>query len=304
MFSQTNYHQIFLNPAYTGNSPYARFMAGYRNQWPGMGNAYISYYASFDQYISSIGSNLGISVVRDVTGNNALNKTYSSLAYSYPMELNGSTILSLGVQAGFVQKNVNASGFSLPDQNPYLTTTSNETVNSYSKSYPDFTAGAAFYFKEQYLLGFSVHHLNASQENTGKNYYYKSSMQLNCQFMTEITTGNKLRGIEGYTFTPGIYAQFQQNNKFITWGSNIMYRNVIGGVWVRSNLTFDFHTLILHLGYSTGALEFIYSYDAWVPKNSQQFENFGAHEVTFIRHFKYNDPRKKMKTIKCPKFSR
>lgn len=298
IFSQTNHHQLFINPAYAGNSPYPRLLIGYRNQWPGLGNSFVSYYISYDQYIKGISSNIGISLNRDIQGNGTISRTSGDLLYSYPLELSENTILSLGFQIGIVQKQINTSNLQLPDRG------ATEVIPGRSKIFPDFAAGASFYFGEQYLLGFSVHHLNTPQETEGAIYNYTTPMQLNIQALAEFPFSKPNRNIEGITLCPGIYAQLQHNFNFITWGSNIRYKGIITGLWFRNNISFTLNTLIVQLGYTTGALSFVYSYDAWAPITNQQLKIYGAHEVTFISHFKYNDPKRKMKTIKCPKISR
>jgi type IX secretion system PorP/SprF family membrane protein len=304
IFSQTNHHQLFINPAYSGNSPYPRLMMGYRNQWPGLGNAYVSYYVSYDQYINGISSNFGVSLNRDIQGNGTISRTSGELCYSYPIDLTENTIVSLGLQVGIVQKKITTSDLQLPDQNPYTGSTSQEIIPEQSKIFPDFAAGATFYFGEQYLLGFAVHHINSPQESEGTIYNYTTPMQLNIQALANFSFKKPNRSINDISLSPGIYAQFQQNFNFITWGSNIRYNGLISGLWFRNNTSFTLNTLIVQLGYTTGALSFVYSFDAWTPINKQQFKIYGAHEVTFISHFKYNDPKKKMKTIKCPKISR
>jgi type IX secretion system PorP/SprF family membrane protein len=293
MYSQTNHHQLFINPAYSGNSPYPRFMAGYRNQWPGLNNAFKSFYISYDQYLKGISSNIGISINRDIQGDGIISKTSGELIYSYPVELSENTIVSLGIQGGIVQKKINTSNLSLADPT--------EIIPQRTKIFPDFAVGAAFYFKEQYLLGIAVHHINSPQENEFANNNFTTPLQINIQAMAEFSFVKPFRSVNEIILTPGIYCQFQQKYNFITWGSNLRYNQIIMGLWFRNNILFNFNTIIVQMGYTTGALSFIYSYDAWSPINYQQFKIYGAHEVTFISHFKYNDPKKKMKTLKCPK---
>jgi hypothetical protein len=170
--------------------------------------------------------------------------------------------------------------------------------------FPDFSAGAAFYFGEQYLLGFAVHHINNPLETEGTLYNYTTPMQISIQALADFSLAKPFRSVNNISVCPGVYAQIQQNFNFVTWGSNIRYNGLIAGLWLRNNFLFTVNTLIVQLGYTNGSFSFVYSYDAWAPKNNQQFKIYGAHEVTFISLFKYKDPKKKMRTIKCPKFLR
>ena len=46
------FNQVYFNPAFSGTNEHPRFTTGYRNQWPGLGNTYVSYYATFDQHVA------------------------------------------------------------------------------------------------------------------------------------------------------------------------------------------------------------------------------------------------------------
>jgi type IX secretion system PorP/SprF family membrane protein len=304
IFSQFTFHQLYFNPAYAGNSPFPRTVAGYRNQWPELGNSYVSYYISYDQYFNGIKSNLGLAFNRDYQGGGTIGLTSFDVIYGYPIELNNTSFLTLGLQASIVQKSIVSSGLVLPDQNPFNSATTSESVPDRSKIFPDFSAGAAFYFHEQYLLSFAVHHINRPSRNISTGYVEMSPIQFMFQGLSEITLMKNKRTGETHKMTPGISLQLQSSLSQITWGTNFQYRSIIYGIWCRNNIKFSLTTLILQLGYTNGAMTISYSYDAWAPKNYQHFKNYGAHEVTFIYHFKYNDPKKRMKTLKCPKISR
>ena len=86
------------------------------------------------------------------------------------------------------------------------------------------------------------------------------------------------------------------------WGSNVQYSSFIGGIWFRNNFSVNLNTVIFQVGYSQAGMTISYSYDFWAPNNYQQLKNIGAHEVTFVYLFKYTDPEKKMRAVKCPKF--
>ena len=302
VFSQFNHHQLYFNPAFAGNSPYPRMVAGYRNQWPGLGNAFITYYISYDQYVNKISSNIGLAVNRDVMGNGVYSKTSADFIYSYPIELNNDNILSLGIQGSVVQKNINGSNLVFPDQNPFQTGGTTEVVPNKSKIYPDFAAGAAFYINEQYMMGFSVHHLNSPNEMIGSGYTYLSPLRYSFMALADYSLNRSIRDPLKKSFKPGLLIQLQHSFSLVSWGGNFSYGPVSIGAWLRHSFNFSVNTFIAQLGYSSNGMELFYSYDAWTPKNYQEINFFGAHEVTFIYNFKYNDPKKRMRTIKCPKF--
>ena len=55
-FSQFYANPLFLNPALAGFIDCGRVNLNYRNQWPSLANAYITYSASYDQNIPGINS--------------------------------------------------------------------------------------------------------------------------------------------------------------------------------------------------------------------------------------------------------
>ena len=303
VFSQFMFNQLCFNPAFAGSLPYPRFTSGYRNQWPGLDRAYVSYYASYDQFVNWLDGGVGVNISRDVQGKGVFSKTAMDLMYSFPIEINRDLIVSLGLQASLVQKKLSASDLVLPDQNPYESSTQQEFIPNQDKLYPDFSAGTTFRIKEQYQINFSVYHLNKPNEMIGTEQKFSTPVSCDIQFFGRFP-GNQNSRSEKSTTTlqPGLMAQIQKANTYVGWGSNITVSPFIGGIWLRNNLSLNLNTFIFLAGYTHSGLSLVYSYDLWVPKNDQGIKNYGAHEVTFIYLFQYNDTRKKMRIVKCPKF--
>jgi type IX secretion system PorP/SprF family membrane protein len=223
--------------------------------------------------------------------------------YSYPVEISGSLSANFGLQAGIVQKNMNAGKLILGDQNPFEPT-SGEIIPDESKFFPDFSAGASILIKEQYQVNFSVHHLSQPNESPGEAAAFTSPFRFSFQAFTQFPA--KKKGVErphkSLIWRPGIMAQVQGQSNLISWGTNVLFSNFTAGIWFRNNTGLSLNTVNFLGGYTWSGLSVYYSYEAWIPGNYQQLKNYGAHEVTFIYLFQYNDPRKKMKPIKCPKF--
>jgi type IX secretion system PorP/SprF family membrane protein len=302
VFSQFMFNQLHFNPAFAGNLSYPRFMAGYRNQWPEIGNVYVSYYASYDQFVEWLDGGLGINVGRDIQGKGAFSKSWADLIYSHPFKLSKEVLVSLGIQASIIQKKIGGTGLVFPDQNPYQNSTGQEYVPDQGKVYPDFSAGTSFFIKEQYQINFSVHHLNTPNEMIGSGGKFFSPLLYTAQILGRLSTQGNNRNDNNWVFQPGVMAQIQNNNVFFGWGSNVLYSSFTGGLWFRNNLSFNVNSFVFMAGYSYSGLSLVYSYDLWAPKNDQGLKIYSAHEVTFIYLFQYNDPKKKMRMVKCPKF--
>ncbi|RLD70071.1 MAG: hypothetical protein DRI87_08855, partial [Bacteroidetes bacterium] len=81
-FSQFYANPLYLNPAMTGTAECARINLNYRNQWPSLTKAFITYNISYDQNVASINSGFGVLVMSDRQGDGALNTTMASLLYT------------------------------------------------------------------------------------------------------------------------------------------------------------------------------------------------------------------------------
>jgi type IX secretion system PorP/SprF family membrane protein len=288
------FNQLYFNPAFAGNTPYPRIVSGYRNQWPGLNKAFLSYYASFDHYFEQLNGGVGIALTRDIQGNGVFSKTSFDVMYSYPIEFSRKISANLGLQASVVQKGMNGSKVVLGDNQEVLT--------DQSKIYPDFSAGISLLYNGQYQMNFSVNHLNTPNEMAGSSYIFLSPMRFTVQVLAQYPSKKTNKPGERLIIKPGIMTQFQKINNSFEWGSNVLYSYFTGGLWLRNNTSLTINTIAFLAGYSQSGFSLYYSYDLWLPKNYQTVKNYGAHEVTFIYLFQYNDPRKKMRTIKCPNF--
>lgn len=310
MFSQFMFKQLYFNPANAGTTSSPRLMGGYRNQWPGMNNAFSTYYLTYDQNIPSIKSGVGFSVLRDVMGNSTLSVTGFDLNYNYQAELSNKLNVAFGISAGMYQKFRNTGNLVLPDQSPYPspdagnsppnTGNNHEFVPSDSRWYPDFGFGIQSLYKKRHWVSFALHHLNkpnVSINNETSRYPIRFTFQYVTEFHQYVGKFTEKTMI----YKPGIIYQQQGRYNYISFGGNIEYNPLIYGVWVRNDNNFSVESLILLVGYSVSNLKFVYSYDMRLINFSKNVINNGAHEVTFQLDFKYNE-RKKMRQVKCPKF--
>ncbi len=86
-FSQFYANPLFLNPALAGFTECGRVNLNYRNQWPALANAYITYSASYDQNLPSINSGFGVLAMSDRQGDGALVRNSISAFYSYQLQV-------------------------------------------------------------------------------------------------------------------------------------------------------------------------------------------------------------------------
>ena len=301
MFSQFMFKQLYFNPANAGTTENARIMGGYRNQWPGMGNAFTTYYLSYDQSISSINSGIGFTILRDAIGNGTFNNTGFDLNYNYQTKINRNLNMSFGLSGAMYQKARSSSDVVLPEQSPYETgggTT--EYIPNTSKWYPDFGFGIYSLYKQKHWFSFAVHHLNMPNVslNSDINRY---PMRFTFQYVTEIDQYTGKFSDKKMIYRPGIIYQQQSRYNYVSAGTNFEYQPMVYGLWLRSDNSLSVESVIFLIGFSVTNVKLVYSYDMRLINFSKNIVNNGAHEVTFQIDFKYND-RKKMRQVKCPKF--
>jgi type IX secretion system PorP/SprF family membrane protein len=302
VFSQFMFNQVNFNPAFAGTGQSPRFTAGYRNQWPGLGNTYISYYASYDQFAEKLSGGIGIALNKDEQGDGVFSTTGLDVIYSYPFAINPDLMVNMGLQAGINQNSLNTNGLILADQNPFTVTGQNEIIPDQSIFYPDFSAGISFYSHEQYQLSIAVHHLNTPKIISGSAEAYTLPMLFTLQMLSQFPGKPEFNEKYNLIFYPGIMVQMQKEYLYLNYGSNLQYKQFLTGFWLRNDLLFHINTFILMAGWAWSGIHITYSYDLWLPKTSQPTSIYNSNEVTLIYLFQYKETKKKRKALNCPKF--
>lgn len=300
MFSQFMFKQLYFNPANAGTTEHARIMGGYRNQWPGMDNAFTTYYLSYDQRLGSINSGIGINVIRDAIGNSTYNVTGLDLNYNYQTAVSRELNISFGISASLYQKARSLQNLSLPDQSPFEPGNGTEIIPGVSKWYPDFGFGIYSLYKKRHWVSFGIHHLNRPNVSLNET-VNRYPVRYTFQYVTEFRKYYGKFTDRILLYKPGIIFQQQYRYKYISVGTNIETEPLIYGAWLRSDLNFAVESIILLVGYRISNFRIVYSYDMRLFNFSKTVLNNGAHEVTFQLDLEYNE-RKKMRQVKCPKF--
>src|ERR1700740_3004548 len=86
-FTQFYAAPLYLNPAFTGANVCSRVSTSYRNQWPSIPGAFVTYCASIDQSVPNFNSGVGLLFTNDKAGSGSLRSSSLSLLYAYEMQL-------------------------------------------------------------------------------------------------------------------------------------------------------------------------------------------------------------------------
>ncbi len=286
--SQFYSNLVVLNPAFTGTTQSDRVNIFYRNQWLRTNAGFHSFGASYDKSFTKYNSGVGVILTNEING--AYVSPKFDVAYSYMIEATPELFISMGLQAGIVQKYLLASDLVFDEDG--------ENIQSgFNKISPDFSAGIVAFYKNTYS-GFSVDHIAQPYQGVSRS----ANEQLNRKytaFLGYLYYYNTRLLKQQRILSPNILVQIQGYQQNINWGFSFQYNNLIGGLWVRHNLRPDFDAIIFSAGYKTQTYKFAYSYDMNIGKMTNI--PLGAHEISFTTLFKTHK-KKTYKAIKCPTF--
>ena len=177
-FSQFYANPLYLNPALTGAPICPRLIANYRNQWPSVENAFITYNASYDQYVEFLHGGVGLLFTADRAGSGNLNTTMISLLYTYKFNITSRIYASAGVQVGYYQRRLVWENLLFEDmidpQSGFVLPTSEKQPDQSRVGVPDFSAGIFIGYEDIIYGGLSVSHL--TQPDIG--FYSDNTSQL------------------------------------------------------------------------------------------------------------------------------
>ncbi len=320
-FSQYFTSPLTLNPALTGLVPDdLRFAANFRTQWSSVStNPYVTGTVSYDMAIlkgklaegDALG--LGMMVLYDKSGTGGLENTTAAFSLAYHKGFGRDKLqhLSLGVQAYFVQKQLDFSKLTFEDQfdastggTPYST---HETFNNASISYPDFNAGAMYSGQigehAKAYMGLSYYHMTQPVESfLSDNHqiharttaYLGGSFDLNENtvlyasglYQVQAAAREELVGAAvGFILNPGHDLDYQRNT--------ILY---LGG-WYRVN-----DALAPYIGLEWSKMRIGLSYDVNVSTFTPATHGFGSYEISLLYFGRINKhERAPQYNWSCPK---
>ncbi len=309
-FSQFYANPLYLNPALAGSAYAPRLILNYRNQWPKLDNNFVTYNASYDQYIPNISSSFGVLFNSDRAGGDLLTTTSFSGIYSYSLPVSRQSYLNFGLQASYFQKKLNWDALQFGDEidpvRGFVYRSSEPQPANTSLSYVDFSAGMAYSYADLFFAGVAVNHLTQPNESWYGDNTSKLDMKITLHAGGIIDLEQRARGrraTEAATLSPNILYQQQGNFKQLNVGVYFnKYPFVVGG-WFRHNIE-NADAFIFLLGFQYDSFSIGYSYDVTVSKLKDA--SGGAHELSL--RFQFSDYKlfssrgKNRGPMPCPQF--
>jgi len=316
-FSQFFNSPLTTNPANTGFIPDGDYRLGinYRNQWSAiMAVPYKTMSAFGDVQVARnkfetgwIG--LGGVILHDVAGSGNLTSTrvYGSVAYH--QMINAGSLVSLGFNVGWANKQINTGNLKFPDQfdgkffDNKLPTGVVLTTNNIN--YFDMQAGLNYaYFpndKTYINAGFSAQHVNTPKES-----FFDSSPSVDnrvpIRYIGFLNGSFKIN--DQFILNPNAYYTTQAKAYEFVVGANAHY-NLSGdgdyiltaGLYYRSS---DAVIPLIGLGYKDYAFSF--TYDATVSTLSNYNNTRGAFEFSLVKQGMFGTFNGNRRQTICPSF--
>ena len=307
-FTQFYAAPLYLNPAFAGSARCPRVSLNYRNQWPSIPRAFVTYAAAYDQHIDAISGGIGLMVLSDKAGEGSLTTSQISGIYSYQLNVSRNFSIKAGLQATYVQKNIDWDKLVFGDEiDPRfgIIYESLEQRTDQTQSYVDFSAGIIG-FTSQVYGGFAVNHLTEPDEA----FIVQGASPLPMKVTAHVgamlpVAGSDVDDLDDGTFvSPNI--MYQQQDKFNTMnvGVYVLHSPLVGGLWYRGSFddgSFLFSdSFIALVGLQRGVFKIGYSYDVTVSELSNVAA--GSHEITLGLQFDCRPKKRRTRVIRCPQF--
>ena len=159
-----------MNPAFAGNTFGPKIALNYRNQWPNLPFAYVTYNASYDQFFRKYNSGIGVSILSDDAGRGIYQTNKLAFDYAYAINLGQNNFIKIGIEPGISQTRLNWNKLVFADQingetgvvtpgGSNLPGTEVEPDNT-NKIFFDLGVGGVYY-NPNFYIGTSVKHLTA-----------------------------------------------------------------------------------------------------------------------------------------------
>lgn len=305
-FSQFYANPLYLSPSLAGATDGGRIALNYRDQWPGITEAFKTFSFSFDNFFNTFNSGLGFYLIRDKAGSAGLTSTNAAFQYSYNLQINDIWQVIPAVQFEFANKSIDfkklilgyeSSGGGGSSSWDRLT---NESVNYFD------LASSLLLYSSKYWVGVTLNHLGTpnytflNEEDRlpikgvlfgGVNIWSEKSRRHN--FRRSFSTSFRFQHQSKYNqLDIGAYWHNDPLELGIWYRGLPMFKNVKSNEAVLSqdeslnpNVDYSLNqdAIVVLLGYNYGSLRFGYSYD--ISISGLGWQSAGAHEISLVIEF-------------------
>jgi len=309
LFSQFYANPLYLAPSFAGSSPKgARAALNYRNQWPVIPKAFITYSGSVDYYIPKLRSGVGLSLLRDQAGTANLRFTNLTASYSFDFKVTPDFHVRPGVNFKYLSTAVDYEKMKFYEQ--VIPDGGLTTVQPFSKVRDFDVDVSTMVYTDRFWAGLTASHF-MKPNIYFYNYNYNNDKGMLAALKYSFFGGIrfKLRGnlIKYYKESLTLSYLYEKQGIYnqLNLGAYYHKNPLVFGFWYRGIPFFKKtpgHDAIVFLaGYKINDLINVgYSYDFTVSGLSTS--TGGSHEVSMIYDFHVKERAKKPTSIPCPHF--
>jgi len=294
-FSQINNNKLYLNPAFTNSRIHPELTMSYRNQWPSIGNTYVTSVVSYEQSLLGKNNGFGLLMMNDRSANGIYSLNSVNLYFSNQQKINNNLNVKFGLELGYKQNFIDTDKLFFEDSfngQSFTTMTSEPLMNGLRVHYFDIGGGVILFNKKGYI-GFATNHLNEPNQSLifGES-YLPMKFGLHGGLNIEV---NKYAYVEEHlVYMPSFSLVRQGEFTELTVNNNIKKGKFLFGGGFRLVEGYSYRdAIIFNFGVDTGDLVFYYGYDFTV--SSLGPNTGGAHEITAV--IKINQRPQKNKII-------
>lgn len=312
-YTQFYSNPLQLNSAFAGTSIQSRAVMNYRNQWPALPKAFVSYSAAFDHFVPQWNSGIGITVNHDKAGTGGLSYTSAAFHYAYEITLTRKFCLRPALSFGFGSTFLDVDKLTFMDQlarddGASTLDPDRERFDQKPVNYPDFGSGLVLY-SDKIWVGASLQHMNQPiQSVTGGDSRLPRKLSIH--------GGMRIKLLDGGAFSKRQYIvpafNYQSQGLFdqVDIGFYYEYAPLTVGLWYRgipglkdngyNKINQD--AMAVLVGYELNNVKVGYSYDLTI--SSLTPNSAGAHEISISMEFasRRNKKGSKRRVIPCAKF--
>lgn len=305
-FSQFYASPLYLAPSFAGGTDGSRLSVNYRNQWPEIPGAFVTYAVGLDHYFHNYRSGAGILLFRDQAGSGRLATTAASLMYSYNFQIDHNWTIRPGIGFQYAQRSVDFDRHIFGDQlsldgiNPTtLVVRPIEQIGYFD------AASSVLVYSPAIWGGLAVDHMmrpNQSMTGDESRIPAKISVFGGYRYRYGGTYAQQVDESISVAFLYKNQGKFHQFDLGTYWTKDpislgLLYR----GIPLFNNEVSKFtnnDAMVLLAGIRKDNLRIGYSYDFTI--SGLRSSTGGAHEVSLIFQFNQGPPAKKQGMIPCP----
>jgi len=310
-FSQFYAAPLYLSPSLAGATSGSRVMINFRDQWPSIPGAFITYSLAYDQYYPALNSGFGFLFTRDQAGTGRLGTTNMGFLYSYNIPVTKKWQIRPGLHFLRSQRTIDYSRLTFGDQlvNSALVNSREYYYLDDRIAYMDFSA-SMIVFTEQHWIGFTADHIigpNQSLYNAYSEVPKKFSIYGGTKIVLRESNGRFL----DESITPAFIYKSQLKYDQFDLGAYWTRTPIVVGFWYRGIPGFKKYkkgyqnndALVILAGYKVENMSIGYSYDFTISRLVNN--TGGSHELSIIYMFNQEQKSKRSRKkviVPCPKF--